>query len=246
MNISVAAEKVFSIAGFPVTNSILVAWIVMIALVAASLIATRRVSLVPRGAQNFFEIVLETILKLVDSVTGDKRQSLRFFPLVATIFMFVLIGNWLGLLPGVGSIGIREVHEGKAVLVPLFRSTAADLNFTLALALISVVVVQCVGIASIGFFKYASRFINFSNPLNFFVGVLELISEIAKLISFSFRLFGNIFAGEVLLMVMFFLAPYIVPLPFLFLEVFVGFIQAMVFAMLTLVFLKMSTIESSH
>lgn len=246
MNISVAAEKIFSISGFPVTNSIIVAWIAMALLVITSFVATRRVALVPHGIQNFLEGVLEGILKLVDSVTGDRRQSLQFFPLIATIFIFVLIGNWLGLLPGVGSIGIQEVHEGKSLLVPFLRSTAADLNFTLALALISVVVVQIVGITSIGFFRYASRFINFSSPLNFFVGVLELISEIAKLISFSFRLFGNIFAGEVLLTVMFFLVPYLVPLPFMLFEVFVGFIQAMVFSMLTLVFLKMATIEAQH
>lgn len=246
MNISVAAEKIFSIAGFPVTNSLLVAWIVMVFLTIASYSATRRLSLVPTNVQNFFEAVLENILNLVDSVTGNRRQSMQFFPFIATIFFFVLVGNWLGLLPGVGSIGVQEELHGKLVLVPFLRSTAADLNFTLALALISVIVVQIVGIVSIGFFKYASRFINFSSPLNFFVGVLELISEIAKLISFSFRLFGNIFAGEVLLTVMFFLAPYLVPLPFLFLEIFVGFIQAMVFAMLTLVFLKMATIESSH
>jgi len=246
MNISVAAEKIFSIAGFPVTNSMLVAWIVMALVVVLAVVATRKVSFVPHGLQNFFESVFDAILKLVDSVTGDRRQSLQFFPLVATIFIFVLIGNWLGLLPGVGSVGIMEEHEGREVLVPFLRSTAADLNFTLALSIISVLVVQVVGIMSIGFFKYVSKFINFSSPLNFFVGVLELISEIAKLISFSFRLFGNIFAGEVLLTVMFFLVPYLVPLPFMLFEVFVGFIQAMVFSMLTLVFLKMATMEAHH
>ncbi len=246
MNISVAAEKIFSIFGFPVTNSMLVAWIVMSLLIILSLIATRKTNLVPRGLQNLFESVFEEMLKLVDSVMGDRKQSLKFFPLIATIFIFVLLGNWLGLLPGVGSIGIWEHHEGREVLVPFLRSTAADLNFTLALAVISVVTVQVVGILSLGFLKYTSKFINFSSPLNFFVGVLELISEVAKLISFSFRLFGNIFAGEVLLTVMFFLVPYVVPLPFMMFEVFVGFIQAMVFSMLTLVFLKIATIEAHH
>ena len=246
MNISVAAEKIFSIVGFPVTNSMLVAWIVMGLLVVLSFIATRKTRMVPQGLQNFFESVFDAILPLIDSVMGERKQSLRFFPLIATIFLFVLFGNWLGLLPGVGSVGIWEYHEGREVLVPFLRSTAADLNFTLALAAISVITVQVVGILSVGFFKYASKFINFSSPLNFFVGVLELISEVAKLISFSFRLFGNIFAGEVLLTVMFFLVPYFVPLPFMMFEVFVGFIQAMVFSMLTLVFLKIATIEAHH
>ncbi|MBI4272629.1 F0F1 ATP synthase subunit A [Candidatus Uhrbacteria bacterium] len=246
MNISVAAEKIFSVLGLPITNSMLVAWIAMGFLVIISLVATHKIRLVPRGLQNFFESVCDAILTLVDSVMGDRKQSLRFFPLIATIFIFVLVGNWLGLLPGVGSVGIREYHEGREVLVPFLRSTAADLNFTLALAVISVITVQVVGILSVGFFKYASKFINFSSPLNFFVGVLELISEVAKLISFSFRLFGNIFAGEVLLTVMFFLVPYVVPLPFMMFEVFVGFIQAMVFSMLTLVFLKIATIEAQH
>lgn len=246
MNISVAAEKIFSLFGLPVTNSILVAWIVMGCMVIFSFCATRTLSLIPKGAQNFFESVLEAILGVVNSVTGDRRQSMQFFPLVATIFIFVLLGNWLGLVPGVGSVGLWEEHHGKEVLVPYLRSTGADLNFTLALALISVVATQIVGIVSIGFFRYVGKFINFSSPLNFFVGMLELISEVAKLISFSFRLFGNIFAGEVLLTVLFFLVPYVVPLPFLLFEVFVGFIQAMVFSMLTLVFLKMATVETSH
>ncbi len=243
---SVAAEKIFSFFGFPVTNSMLVAWIVMGILAILSFLSTRRMSMIPSGLQNFFESIFESIIKIIDSVTGDRKQSFQFFPLIATIFIFVLLGNWLGLLPGVGSVGIWEEHEGGKALVPFLRSTAADLNFTLALAVISVTTAQVVGIASIGFFRYSSRFINFSSPLNFFIGVLELISEAAKLISFSFRLFGNIFAGEVLLTVMFFLVPYFVPLPFMLFEVFVGFIQAMVFAMLTLVFLKIATVEMHH
>ncbi len=246
MNISVAAEKIFSLFGLPVTNSMLVAWIVMAFLFILSIAATRKTTLIPHGLQNLFESIFEEIVKLVDSVTGDRKQSLKFFPLITTIFIFVLVGNWIGLLPGVGSIGIWEEHEGRQLLVPFLRSTAADLNFTLALAIISVLTVQVVGILSVGFFKYTGKFINFSSPLNFFVGVLELISEVAKLISFSFRLFGNVFAGEVLLTVMFFLVPFFVPLPFMLFEVFVGFIQAMVFSMLTLVFLKIATIEAHH
>jgi F-type H+-transporting ATPase subunit a len=246
MNISIIAEPLFHIAGFPVSNSMLVGWVMSIALIVFGLVACRNLALVPRGEQNVFEGILEHVLAMVDSVTHNRDQSKKFFPLIATIFLLVVSVNWAGLLPGAGSIGLRQVHEGKEILIPFIRSTSADLNFTIALAIISVVAVQVTGIVSIGLFKYAGRFINFSNPLNFFVGILELISEIAKLISFSFRLFGNVFAGEVLLTVMTVLVPYIIPLPFLALEVFVGFIQAFVFAILTLVFLKMASEEMAH
>ena len=246
MNISIVAEPLFEIAGFPVTNSMLVGFVMSVLLIIFGLCARRRLTLVPRGAQNFFETILEQVLGMIDSVTHNRAQSKKFFPLIATIFLLIISVNWAGLLPGAGSVGIRETHEGAEVLIPFIRSTSADLNFTIALAIISVITVQIVGITSIGFFKYAGRFINFSNPLNFFVGILELVSEVAKLISFSFRLFGNIFAGEVLLTVMTVLVPYIIPLPFLALEVFVGFIQAFVFAILTLVFLKMASEEMTH
>ena len=147
----------------------------------------------------------------------------------------------MGILPGVGSLGLKEVVGHEEVFVPLFRSTNSDLNMTLALGLISVIATQIFGISALGFFTHFSRFISFKTPIRFFTGILELVAEIAKVVSFSFRLFGNIFAGEVLLVVVFFLVPLIVPLPFMVMEIFVGFIQALVFAMLTLVFLTIAT-----
>lgn len=246
MNISIAAETLFTIAGFPVTNSMLVAWAAALLLIGLGVAATRKIADVPRGAQNFFELIVETILSGIDTVTQNRSESRRFFPLIATIFLFVLIVNWAGLLPGMGgAFGVKVVHEGNPTIIPFIRSTSADLNFTIALAALSVITAQVLGIASIGIAKYAGKFFNFSSPINFFVGILELVSEVAKLISFSFRLFGNIFAGEVLLTVMTVLVPYIIPLPFLILEVFVGLIQALVFAMLTLVFAKMA-MEEAH
>ncbi|MBI4239730.1 F0F1 ATP synthase subunit A [Candidatus Uhrbacteria bacterium] len=246
MNISIAAEELFYIGSLPVTNSMVVTWIVSLLLIVLGMVATRRMQMVPSGVQNTFEAVIEGLLGLVDSVTHNREQTKKFFPLIATIFLFIITSSWAGLLPGMGAVGLQEVHEGKSVIVPLIRAGTADLNTTVALAAISVITIQVVGIASIGFFKYAGKFINVSSPMNFFVGLLELVSEVSKLISFSFRLFGNIFAGEVLLTVMVFLVPYIIPLPFLFLEVFVGFIQALVFSLLTLVFLKMATEEAHH
>jgi F-type H+-transporting ATPase subunit a len=217
-------------------------------IIVASYILKSRARLIPGGFQNIVEVVLEALLNLADSVTQDRKQSKKFFPIVATIFIFVILINWVEVVPGLGTIGINEEIHGKEVLVPFIRSGSADLNFTLAIAIVSVISAQVLGIAAIGAGKYAKKFFvsPFHKPyfVGTFVGLLELISEIAKLISFSFRLFGNIFAGEVLLTVMLFLVPYIVPLPFLLLELFVGFVQALVFSMLTLVFFKMAATEA--
>jgi len=248
MNISIAAESLFHLGSFPVTNTLVVTLGISLIIIIFSFILKSRISLVPRGFQNVVESVLEALLNLVDSVTQDRRQSKKFFPIVATIFIFVILTNWIEVVPGLGTIGIREELHGKEVLVPFIRSGAADLNFTLAIAVVSVISAQVLGIAAIGVGKYAGKFFvsPFHKPyfVGTFVGLLELISEVAKLISFSFRLFGNIFAGEVLLTVMLFLVPYIVPLPFLMLELFVGFVQALVFSMLTLVFFKMAATEA--
>lgn len=241
INISFLPEHIFSIGSFGITNSLLVVWLAMAVLIAAGYFSARKMKMIPSGAQNLIEIIVESLYNLVTSVTGDERQSRKFFPLIATIFLIVLLSNWLGLVPGVGSIGFVEVSPEGQLFVPFFRAGSADMNFTLALAIISVFAAQYFGIITLGFFKYAKKFINFKSPILFFVGLLELIGEAAKLVSFSFRLFGNIFAGEVLLLVISFLVPYLVPLPFYALEVIVGIIQAFIFSMLTLVFLKMAT-----
>jgi len=240
MAISLAAEPLFHIGRFAVTNTLLMAWLVIGGLLALTLIARRRFALVPSGIGNAVEAVVDGLLSFVDSVTHDRQRSVRFLPIVATIFLFVILSNWIEIVPGLGVVGIWEQHEGERVLVPFIRSASADLNVTLAVALFSVVVTQIVGIRAVGVGLHLKKFFNFTNPIMFFVGLLELVSEFAKIISFSFRLFGNIFAGEVLLIVVTTLVPYIVPLPFLFLEIFVGFVQALVFAMLTLVNLNMA------
>jgi len=248
MNISLAAEPIFHLWGIPITNTLLVAWVVIAFLIIIAVVTKKSLATVPRGIQNVVEVIFEAMLKTMDQVTGARQLSMKFFPIVATIFIFVLFSNLIEIVPGLGTIGLREVHEGKEILVPFIRSSSADLNVTLAIAVVSVFSTQILGIAALGFFKYAGKFIvpPWKSPyiVGTFVGLLELIAEVAKVVSFSFRLFGNIFAGEVLLTVVSFLVPYIVPLPFLFLEIFVGFIQAVVFSMLTLVFLKMAV--TSH
>lgn len=268
---TLASETIAHIAGFPVRNSMVMGWVAMLVLIIAAFIYKRQsVREIPRGFQNFVEAVIEGLFDFFNSITQDRAQTRRFFPVVATIFLFVILSNWMGILPGVGPIGFYEKHSAavpsinqaepaphapvniekagveELIFVPYLRSAYADVNMTLALAIVAVFVTQYMGIKALGFFHYAGKF--FVNPLKdfigSFVGILELISEFAKMISFSFRLFGNIFAGEVLLVVMGFLAPYIAPIPFYGLEIFVGFVQALVFSLLTLVFMKMAA--TSH
>ena len=238
--ISIHAEEIFKIGNFPVTNTILLSTLVFVVFCVLVFVIRRRITMIPNMLQSMAELILEGALSIMDSVLLDRRKSEKYLPLVLTIFLFILFSNWLGLLPGVGSIIVNR--EGEAS-IPLFRSPASDLNFTLALALISVTLINIFGVSAIGLRSRVSVFINFKSPIDFFVGILELISEFAKIISFSFRLFGNVLAGEVLLTIMAFLMPYVPPFPFVFLETFVSLIQAFVFAMLTLIFIAMATTE---
>ncbi|HBG81463.1 TPA: ATP synthase F0 subunit A [candidate division CPR2 bacterium] len=248
MHISIAAEEIFKIGPVQVTNSMLAAAITFVMLGSVSYLATRNLKSVPTGLQNVCEAMVEALYNLTHSISRDKKLTDKIFPLIATFFIFILFNNWLGLLPGFGTIGFHEINgEGHEVFLPMLRAGTADLNTTVALGLISVIAIQVIGIGALGVAKYSKKFINFSSPVNFFVGLLELISEVIKIISFAFRLFGNVFAGEVLLTVMSVLVPYLIPMPFYIMEVFVGFIQALVFTMLSLVFIKMATMShDSH
>jgi len=240
--ISLKAQEIFSIGNFPITNGLLLALVVFLVLATFAFIFKNKVKLAPGKLQVVVEMGIEGLLGLMSSVLGSREKAEKYLPLIATIFIFILTSNWLGLLPGVGSFVLHEGHKS----IPLLRSPAADLNFTLALAVIAVLATNFFGVVILGFFTHIKKFLNFSNPLNFFIGVLEFISEISKIVSFSFRLFGNVFAGEILLMIMFFLLPYVVPVPFLMLEMFVGMIQAFIFSMLTLVFLSSHIAHPEH
>lgn len=242
MEISIAAETVTHILGMPITNSLLASIFTTIVLVTISYFATKNLKETPKGAQNIIEFAIESLYNMIYDVTKNKEKAYKFFPFIATIFLFVITSNWMGLLPGFSTIGVyEEAENGHEVLVSFFRSANSDLNSTLALAIVSVISIQVMGIAVLGFVKYSKKFIDLSSPIAFFIGLLEIISETAKMISFSFRLFGNIFAGEVLLTVIMTIAPFVAPLPFFALELFVGFIQALVFAMLLLVFMNTAT-----
>ncbi len=246
IEISLKAEPLFTIGSFTVTNSLFLAFITSLVLAFIALYLRKGLKEVPGKLQNLFEIFIEGVLSLMDSVLYKREKSEKYFPLVATIFLFVMISNWMGLLPGVGSIGLHGISEGHETFTPLFRAPAADLNFTLILAVLTVFTVNIAGALVLGVRRHLGKFFTFKNPIYTFVGILEFFAELAKIVSFSFRLFGNVFAGEVLLIIVGALVPYFVPLPFLALEIFVGFIQAFIFSMLTLVFLAISTAEEAH
>lgn len=259
----IAAEPIFYISNFGVTNTIINSTLTMIGFVVFAVLISLAIKKygesAPRGILNFFESILETLFGYFDTVTGDRKKTLRFLPLIGSLFLFILISNWIGLLPGIGSIGRYLLHEGHVELIPVFRPSNTDLNMTLAMSVIVVITSHILGIAMIGFFKYANKFIKLGDiwhafktfkPMDisiafieFGVGLLEIISEVAKLLSLSLRLFGNIFAGEVLLTVLAGILPVFLPLPFMALELIVGIVQATVFAMLSLVYLTIATTE---
>jgi F-type H+-transporting ATPase subunit a len=258
------AEKIFSIGDFSVTNSLLTSWVAVVILVIFGLLLRFKMKQIPGKIQNAFEVVLDGAFGMCDQVTGERKISEKVLPIALTIFFFVLVNNWLGIIPGVGTIGNLVNENGHTVLVPYLRGGTADVNTTLALALMSVIGANLFGIISIGVWKTFNKFVNLKAlggiftkvrkdptvlivaPVTFFVGLIEMVGEIAKVLSLSFRLFGNVFAGEVLLASMAALVAYAIPIPFLFLEVLVGFIQALIFAMLTLVYFTIASQDHDH
>jgi F-type H+-transporting ATPase subunit a len=274
---------------FEVTNSMFVTIIIDLILLAIAFFATRNMQMVPRGFQNTIEAIIEALYKLFRGINAEHTPST--YPIVATIFLFAIISNWMGLLPGFGSIGFcraGEYHaEVEAVrlastapvdglfapellaaeegeshylgcqpqdsLIPLFRPPTTDLNNTIALAVIAFIWIEYLGFKTQGFRYLGKFFINpfgkladGKGPIMTAVGLLELISEFARLPAFAFRLFGNIFAGEVLILVMIFLLPLGLPLPIYLFEIFVGFIQAFIFAVLTMAFVSIAVTSHEH
>lgn len=239
IHIELAAETIGHFFGIPVTNTLLMSYVAVALLVAGAVILGRRVALVPGRMQTLVEWLFGGVYDYIAETLGSERMARRFFPLIVTIFLFIFTANLLEFIPGVGSIGF---FHGET-FVPLLRSMNTDLNMTLALSIIAFLTIEITGIAVIGVGKYASKFFNFHSPMGFAVGIIEFFSEFARLVSFSFRLFGNIFAGEVLLLVVGHFVPYFLPVPLMAFEVFVGFIQAAIFAVLTLFFIKIAIAE---
>lgn len=255
MNIAYAAEDSITIHlapdilgyvfGIPITNTLVTAWFVMSLLVLLLLLSRKRIKLIPGRFQVLMELLVGFTYDYIEEVLENKRYTKIFYPIIMSIFIFILAINWIGLLPGVDAIGIfHEVH-GEEKLIPFLHPANTDLNITIAFAIIAFVTIELAGIVILGFLKYAGKFVNFKSPLAFLIGIIELFSEIARLISFSFRLFGNIFAGKTLLLIAVFFVPFVMPVPILAFEMFVGFIQAFIFAVLTLFFIKLA-IEEPH
>lgn len=237
--IVLAPEILGYLGALPVTNTFLVSVFTTMALVVLSIVVTFRVRAIPNGLQNLAELVIEGGYGITEDIAHSRAKT--FFPWVMTFFLFIITANWLGLLPGFGTIGLNEISKGKEVFTPLLRSVNSDLNMTLGLALVSAIATHFFAIKFLGFGEYLGKFLSL-NPVYLFVGLIEFVSEFTKVVSLSFRLFGNIFAGEVVLSTVSTissLTAFLVPLPFYFLEIIVGFVQAAVFMMLTLVFMAM-------
>jgi len=235
--VSFAAEPVFRLGFFQVTNTILDTILVDGIIITASIYIKRHMQLIPGLFQNLMEMLIDTFYNLAESIAEERAA--KIFPYFMSFFIFIIVANWSGLIPGFSTIGF---YEGKK-LTPLFRSATSDLNVTFALALVSLVATHFLSIKTVGIKDYLSRYFSL-NPINLYVGILEIIGEITKVISLSFRLFGNIFAGEVVLGTVATLFAFVFPLPFLLLEFVIGFVQALVFSMLTMAF--MAILTTSH
>lgn len=240
--IPLESEFIFSLFGFPVTNTIIATVVTDIVLLFLVYFIHKNLSFVPGKIQNITESIVEYFYSLTEQIAGKRAVSI--FPWFITFFIFILASNVLGLLPGFGTIGFwhKTIHEGKIgiELIPIFRAATSDFNTTFALAVISLIATHSLAIKYTGIKDYLSRFFSL-NPIFLFVGLLELVSEITKLFSLSFRLFGNIFAGEVVLATISSLFAYVAPIPFLMLESIVALVQALVFSMLTMVFMSILT-----
>ena len=261
---SVAAEE-FGFAGF-VTNSIFVAAFVTLAILWFTRMATKKMALVPDQKQNFVEFVVEFLYSQTEEIVG-KKVTPRIFPLLATLFIFILVSNWFGLIPGVGTIGFGETTgwltlDPHGHFVPLLRPATADVNMTLGMAAVFMIVWAWITISEVGVWGFLvhtfgpkgglTGFLKWVLvPIFLFVGVIEIISIALRPVSLSLRLFGNVFAGENLLhtmshmgenwgMIGSFMASVILPLPFYFLEILVGILQAIVFALLCAVYVQLS------
>ena len=238
--ISLTAQPLFSFFGVPITNALISTWLVMAALLLGAFLIGRSLTLSPGKLQAGVEMFFEYVLKMLEDTFGSRALATAYFPLIATIFIFILAANWFEFLPLIDSVTVRGVS--------LLHTPTTDLNLTLALALISFFVIEISGIGALGILRYGGKFVNLQGgATGFAVGLLEIVGDLARIISFSFRLFGAIFAGEVLLLVIAHFLPYIASVPFMAFEVFIGLLQAGVFAILTMAFIKIAiTAHGAH
>lgn len=243
-HVSLTADTLFSVFGFPITNTMVLGAVAYVLLIGILIYTAHSVV---RGRLNRLTALLqwgfEALYSSTRDIVGDDRVARSLTPLAVTMFFAILINNWLGILPGVGSVTYGEV--------PALRGLAADLNFTFALATITMVVVQIYAVKQLGFFHNIGRY--FVSPkqgvISSFEGILELVGEFSRFVALSMRLFGNVFGGEVLLTVVAYLSGWLafLPLPlFMLMELFVGALQAYVFYMLTVIFVSLAISHHSE
>jgi F-type H+-transporting ATPase subunit a len=237
LDISLAPNILFNIGSFPVSNTLMWSWLVFAFLMIGAIFFKYSLKMRPGKFQSIAEMLIGGSYDFAESMMGSKIKTQRAFPLVFTMFFFILFCNLLTFIPGQAAVTIQTAGG----VVPLFRAIISDYSLVFVLTMISVIVIQIVAIASVGPLRYIGKFFNFTSPLNFFLGLMDLVGEVAKVMSLSFRLFGNIFAGEVLGAVILFLFPFFLPLPFLFLGLLTAVVQPFVFAVLTLVFISMAS-----
>ena len=261
--VTIFAEPIKHFENFTITNALFSSWFAVLIIIVVSVILRSKLREIPRGIQNLFEVIVEGALSMCDQVTNDRALSLKIFPFAISVFFFILLNNWLGIMP-LGGFGLIEEGEHGLAFIPIFRGGTADINMTLALAVMAVIGANLFGAFSLGAWKTFNKYVNLKAlgqigkkirkdptiilvaPITFFVGLFEIIGEVAKVASLSFRLFGNVFAGEVLLASIAALVAYIVPIPFLFLEIFVGVIQAFIFSILLVVYFTIGASDHDH
>lgn len=240
IHVKLAPETLGTVLGVPITNTLLTSLFVSVALCVFAVWLGKRLTLVPSKAQLFFEEIIAYAYGFIEQTLEDAKAARKFFPLLMTVFLFISLCNLAEFIPGVHSIQFL----GPEGMVPFLRGTNTDLNMTLALTLIVVTVIEVAGIMALGLGHYLHKFFTLESPIKAAVGIIEFVSEFARIISFSFRLFGNIFAGQVLITVATYFVPYVLPAPVMIFEMFVGIVQAAIFTLLTLFFIKLATTEA--
>ena len=259
--VTLFAEPIAHYGSFTITNALLTSWFAVFIIIILSLVLRLKLKEVPGKTQSLFELIIENSLDLFDQVTNDRSLSVQIFPVAISMFFFILVNNWLGLIP-LGGLGLLEKSKDGLSFVPFLRGGTADINTTLALSVMAVIGANIFGVISVGLWKTLNKYFNIKilseiltkikkeptiiivAPITFFVGLIEFVGEFAKVASLSFRLFGNVFSGEVLLASISAIIAYMVPIPFIFLEVLVGFIQALIFSILLVVYFTIGA--SSH
>jgi F-type H+-transporting ATPase subunit a len=237
MDLSLTPSILTYVAGFPITNTFWVAIMLSLLLILIFFFGTRKMQEVPKGLQLWLEIIVDGSRSFMNESTRSDKVTNRLHPWALTIFLLFLVGNLISFIPGLPSVTFNQE--------PLYRTATTDYNMIFVISFFFIVVIQMVNITTGGIVNYFKKFINFSSPLNFILGFFDIIGEFAKLVSLSFRFFGNAFAAEVLIAVLMFIFPYILPLPFMPILLLSSIVQPAVFALLVMIYIQMAVIPKN-